>query len=707
MPARVIEGAEQLFREVYELMYKYQMLAAQEYLPDRALNEFLSIQERLKAKLKQSIQIIVAAATAWRENEEKYVTENVRDLVLQNLHLIPRADLPAVFKELVDILGADYIVQYWSKNYGIDPTIFEGITDSRRMYAAIEDYLDGSPPVSLLETLITDPDHRELLLENSRLFDSFISDESIQQYRDETMQYSLVQIPVVEDLINTLQGSSDDLSDLLINFQLGLNTVHHTGPLATWILGRGAEKILNDISDNSPTALWNQELQRVLGRPPSFVPEIQEWYQPEAQLVKIALSKNDLKLLYELTYKYGWLSALEREEGWLPDKAYMEKARIEEQLVPKLNLALGDMIEAYDEWLLGHEEEPWIAATRDSIEAVGLEEAFPKHWNISLDIPKAVVESLGLSDRDWLIEYEDADYLIESYGAEVLRETAQELSDEEAREALLEQIEDAEGDAEELQGIMNNYNLDFYSVVDKLIEDGWTAQEYLRELSDKDLLDMYQDQLDLDLLLADAYRQYLDNFPGLEENIEEIGQTNQVMQQALESDDISEKILAFQLGLTTAHHHGEMVEHILGLEQSKGTKFLTDLSNKTREETKEWDRYLEKIMGKPIFNERAASAEKDFPRYKNNDPNAVFVQNATINGHIYDVYVYPEGPYGTEWWMRRSDHIADLIGMAWGTLRNLDDEQLNEELKELKSIAEKYERTAGSGATRPARPSTT
>ncbi len=120
------------------------------------------------------------------------------------------------------------------------------------------------------------------------------------------------------------------------------------------------------------------------------------------------LEVKDLEEIYELTYKYGWLSAIEREEGgWLPDRAYMEKAKIEGEMLPKIDYALGEMIDAYEEWLSEHTEEGWTNMQRNRIDALGYPD-FPIHWNIDVidKMYEAVVSGLGYDEREWLIENE-------------------------------------------------------------------------------------------------------------------------------------------------------------------------------------------------------------------------------------------------------------------------------------------------------------
>jgi len=61
------------------------------------------------------------------------------------------------------------------------------------------------------------------------------------------------------------------------------------------------------------------------------------------------------------------------------------------------------------------------------------------------------------------------------------------------------------------------------------------------------------------------------------------------------SNNISDKIITFQEGLTTAHHHGTMADHLLDVSPGNGARILTRMSNNPEAAT--WDKDLSRAMG--------------------------------------------------------------------------------------------------------------
>lgn len=66
------------------------------------------------------------------------------------------------------------------------------------------------------------------------------------------------------------------------------------------------------------------------------------------------LDKSDLEEIYEYTYKLGWLTTEERKKGWLPDKAILEKMKLEGALNSALNHGLSEIEDTYEKWLHDH-----------------------------------------------------------------------------------------------------------------------------------------------------------------------------------------------------------------------------------------------------------------------------------------------------------------------------------------------------------------
>jgi hypothetical protein len=312
------------------------------------------------------------------------------------------------------------------------------------------------------------------------------------------------------------------------------------------------------------------------------------------------LTKSELEEIYELTYKYGWLVAIEREKGgWLPDKAYMEKARIEHELGPIIDYALDEMIETYDHWLYDHVKETWLEADQEEAETrtenplAYIIDLFV-HWQID---PENVVRDVileyvseGMNDEQWLLQNEDSTMLAEQYGEDFLEYLANEsLTEEEG----IRYLDVAESSTEEIVQFIKDNDL-IEALVEYIVEEqGWTLKEYLDNHSFDELVHMYGPGVDVGVVLDEMYQLYLDKFPGLEKEIENIGNTKEDLEEA-QDGSLSDRIIAFQIGLTTAHHHGIMADHLLETDQGEGEKILDEISSGPKVKT--WDRELRRVL---------------------------------------------------------------------------------------------------------------
>jgi hypothetical protein len=310
------------------------------------------------------------------------------------------------------------------------------------------------------------------------------------------------------------------------------------------------------------------------------------------------LSEEELERLYELTYKYGWLVADERQHGgWLPDRAYMEKAKIEDTLRTVTHDALQGIIDTYNDWLGFHTEEGWINSMREVAEdsMAALEGALAM-WNLTIDedlIFASVADDMG-DPENFLYENEDHESLRESYGEAFV----DYLIDKGAiSDNIAEKIDAGEIDPEDYIG---------EDRMDELIEwivevQGWNIKDYLKEIyTVSDIMDNYPHAVlyNLDAILKDAYRQYLDHFYGLEDEIEEIARVKDELEEALDEEDLNKQSIAFQLGLNTAHHHGTMADHLLGVTEGTGEGILDNISSGPNLAT--WNKELAQVLGHPI-----------------------------------------------------------------------------------------------------------
>jgi hypothetical protein len=152
-----------------------------------------------------------------------------------------------------------------------------------------------------------------------------------------------------------------------------------------------------------------------------------------------------------------------------------------------------------------------------------------------------------------------------------------------------------------------NYELE-EDLKDWMINDlHWTGADYLKDIyTIDDLVAAFAPQImsRVDELLGYSYDLYLDHFEtpaiaggkSLRENIEDIENALQVL--LTEKDgDLDQRIKALQFGLTTAHHHGSMADHLLDMGPGRGEAFLDLLSEGPKVE--EWDADLERLLGHP------------------------------------------------------------------------------------------------------------
>jgi hypothetical protein len=86
---------------------------------------------------------------------------------------------------------------------------------------------------------------------------------------------------------------------------------------------------------------------------------------------------------------------------------------------------------------------------------------------------------------------------------------------------------------------------------------------------------------------------------------------------------LAQRIRAFQLGLTTVHHHGSMIEHLLGIKTGTGEDFLNALSAGPHVE--KWDKELEQVLGHP-----KGSIRKEVPLYWE-DPDEAYLKSLQGN----------------------------------------------------------------------------
>jgi len=301
------------------------------------------------------------------------------------------------------------------------------------------------------------------------------------------------------------------------------------------------------------------------------------------------IATSDLENIYEWTYKLQMLEQEERLGDYgvpqlLPDKAYMEKAKIESQLEQKLNKVHDRMVEVYDDWIQDHEPVPsyFHEQAREYWRSKRYE--VQNGYNHIGDIADLFDDSAVLGT---IVEY-----LQEIMEEKNKKETAYDewinyLDSLKAKKAQQRQFEFMDEDEVELQ----------------------EPQKPLNEMTIEEIaeLDLVKENLDtiLDLIEEETYfDEYMDQQTEFEreefeDSLDSSFANVKRMQYALtEWDNLntSDKIILFQEALTTMHNNGEMAEYLLN--DTDAVDILTTLSE--GHEVPEWDYELTKVLGYPL-----------------------------------------------------------------------------------------------------------
>lgn len=245
----------------------------------------------------------------------------------------------------------------------------------------------------------------------------------------------------------------------------------------------------------------------------------------------------ELERIYELTYKYGWLTTEERQEGWLPDAAYMEKARISGDLGPLLNTALDKIAGIYGWWLDNHTKDAWVET---------MQTAF-------FQDPEDL-QYLVINFDNWG-EFTNAVYIITSEIGRSVPNTGEDL--------FTLAIETDDNDIANIFVMLEEY----YDVI--------------LEKSDKILGKLYN-------LWAKAFG-VAEAYPLVKRGYQDVT--------SAQGGSIDDRIVGFQIGLTTAHSTGTMADHLIeGAEiPGAGKQVLDDLSSGPH--LADWSKDLAGVLG--------------------------------------------------------------------------------------------------------------
>jgi hypothetical protein len=328
------------------------------------------------------------------------------------------------------------------------------------------------------------------------------------------------------------------------------------------------------------------------------------------------MEEHELATIYELTYKYGWIVSEEREEGWLPDKAYLEKAKIESELNPWIEHGLNELSETYTEYVYNHTADGWTERWMEMYEGAELPHILEglKGW------AKSGVSALGEHE----IEQQFLQSIYETVGEDFFKQDIYYILGPQFIETYIEEmsdIEDQEKMEEAWEEQQSSYGPDVGAedfIYNNDLEKPF--EEYVAEAEYGTLnwfLDMYtvSDASEMFPTLAtneDFYKNlffnsYIKNFPGLSETVGEVERVKDEVE-AAKSAGIDEKIITFQLGLNTAHQFGTMADHLLGTSSGSGKAILDEISSGPK--VNEWNRDLNRIFGSPVISKLVLQACK-------------------------------------------------------------------------------------------------
>jgi hypothetical protein len=323
------------------------------------------------------------------------------------------------------------------------------------------------------------------------------------------------------------------------------------------------------------------------------------------------LENRDLEKIYEYTYKLGMLKAEEDAlGGYLPDRIYNYKALVAGELESVLTPAYDEMLNTYENWLYLHSQEGFKNTYLEQSDygEVGLADNLAElhdRFNLPLDhIYDIIIAHLGGDKK--MLEQEDETYLGETWGPEYLESLKNKKSKQYKKiyNEYKKLVEEGVYDDIAAPRIIEENNLK-NNLIDYILKRDWTGKEWLSELypSIKDILSVFEDIIieNYSSLLDTAYAYYLDTFSeagiaggkSLVENIEDIKLGYESLKE-FENANLPEKIVAFQYGLTVAHHYGTMADHLLGVQRGFGEVVLDKLSSTTKVE--EWNADLVEVL---------------------------------------------------------------------------------------------------------------
>jgi len=457
------------------------------------------------------------------------------------------------------------------------------------------------------------------VIEEENYFDTFIENEAESLMEMAQEDSPLGDVMSMREALNEWDNLT--FGDRIILFQEALTTMHNNGEMAEYLLADdNAVEILNQLSEGEEVPEWDYELSRLLGYPlgSRISAPVQEWFIPAFSCIA-ALSLDELENIYELTYKHQMLTQEEQLGDYgvpqtLPDSAYIEKARMEQELTFALDSAQPEMIETYQTWLDSHYE--W--ANQQALE--GARESEYEHLSnldeeelgnifgeqrildiiveenteyIRTQLRYVIEEEEEVSFSKSPVEEEEDEYAerikyLDSFASKQAQEYQKQMPFVEGPEWL---EYDEKTIDEEITDRMKDLDLDDDIIIDAFNENVDRIVDELMEGVDDNYLQERADEMTDEYLYESAY-------PGVED-----------MKLKLEDDwlfaDFSEKIILFQEALTTAHNNGDMAEYLLN--DRNAVAILKELS--AGPNVPEWNQDLSSLLGYELGSRAAPSQE--------------------------------------------------------------------------------------------------
>ncbi len=259
--------------DIYELIYKYQMLKEEaalgdyglpQQLPDNAYIKLEKIKQELNTKLDDAFLALYYTFEEWLDkNKDEVWQELYDDSWRYTLDIIRSAkfyeDLQ-VFFDAEDLFAAYASVKPELENFG--------------SFEEVSEYIDTLGPADQLELL---KGVKEYLREPEFLAEivTEMADDAVADYKAEIDSGNQT-APLAQTVVNiqrvfNILGSAASLPfDEKINvFQEALTTAHFNGVMAEHLLGiPNAKEFLTELSNDPAYAQkWNNDLGRLLGYP--------------------------------------------------------------------------------------------------------------------------------------------------------------------------------------------------------------------------------------------------------------------------------------------------------------------------------------------------------------------------------------------------------------------------------------------------------